>query len=497
MARIAIPQTIKRIRWYDLIFINLFWIGLNIRNNAVGTVFQPYLVGKFAPGDWVNTALSIMGNAGLIIAMLVQPAVGLISDRSTSRFGRRRPFILVGTLLDLVFLAAIAISRNYWSLFAAVMLIQFSANISHGALQGLIPDMVPEDQRGKASAVKSIFELIPIPFVVYLVAKIVEGGELNLAVVLTGAGLLIAAVLTILFVKEEPLTEKPRTPFWPPMIRVLGMLAGISCGAVAGLIGGSLIGGIAALIAWPLAGGQAAITVLFAMGGMVAMIVAIVVGVWVGSRFTIGEEAGKHPSFIWWIVNRLLFLAAITSLRSFAIYFFEFSFKTTLEVATGLVGNLTLMVGIFLLVSALPAGWLSDRIGKKKLTGLSGIVAAVGGFLLLGTILVPNITLIYIAGSILGFASGAFLTTNWAMGTNLVPAEEAGRYLGISNLAGAGAGLIGFGIGAPVADYLNRISPGMGYIATFAAYGVLFLLSAVSLKFIREDKAPARQGSLE
>ena len=47
------------------------------------------------------------------------------------------------------------------------MLIQFSFNISHGALQGLIPDMVPEDQRGLASAIKSMFELLPIALVVY------------------------------------------------------------------------------------------------------------------------------------------------------------------------------------------------------------------------------------------------------------------------------------------------------------------------------------------
>ena len=54
----------KRLRWYDFIFINLFWIGLNIRNTAVGIVFQPYLVEKYAPGDWKNTALSIMSNGG-------------------------------------------------------------------------------------------------------------------------------------------------------------------------------------------------------------------------------------------------------------------------------------------------------------------------------------------------------------------------------------------------------------------------------------------------
>jgi MFS family permease len=101
---------------------------------------------------------------------------------------------------------------------------------------------------------------------------------------------------------------------------------------------------------------------------------------------------------------------------------------------------------------------------------------------------VPNAKLIYVSGAILGVATGMFMTTNWAMGTNLVPPEEAGRFLGISNLAGAGAAFIGYGIGAPVADYLNKIMPGVGYIATFAAYGVLFLLSTVSLRFIREPK---------
>jgi MFS family permease len=87
-----------------------------------------------------------------------------------------------------------------------------------------------------------------------------------------------------------------------------------------------------------------------------------------------------------------------------------------------------------------------------------------------------------------------FMTSNWAMGTSLVPAEEAGRYLGISNLAGAGAGMIGGSIGGPLADYLNLSSPGMGYFVIFAAYAVLFALSTVSLRFIREQKhAPAEE----
>src|SRR5512143_3155516 len=142
----------KRLHWYDYITINLFWLGLNIRNTALGSIFMPYLVAIFAPEAIKNTALGAMRSAGLVIAMLVQPAAGMLSDRSTSRFGRRRPYILVGAIFDCLFLAAIALSWNYLALLVSILLIQFSSNVSHGPLQGLIPDLVPEGERGRASA---------------------------------------------------------------------------------------------------------------------------------------------------------------------------------------------------------------------------------------------------------------------------------------------------------------------------------------------------------
>ncbi len=275
------------------------------------------------------------------------------------------------------------------------------------------------------------------------------------------------------------------------MLRVLGMLAGILLGAAAGLVAGGLVGGAAGLIAWAFSGAGAAKAIGVGLGGGIAMIVAVVVGVWAGSLATIGKDVRHHASFVWWIVNRLFFLAAITSLQGFVLYFLMYAFNITRERATSLTGNLIYMVGIFTLLSALPAGWLADRIGHKLLVGISGSTAAVGCALLLGTIWVPDLSIIYIAGLILGVSTGLFMTANWAMGTGLVPAEEAGRYLGISNLAGAGAGMIGAGIGGPVIDYLNLSTPGLGYFAIFAAYVALFALSVVSLRFIRPQKVGA------
>lgn len=471
----------KRLRWYDYLSVNLFWLGLNIRNTAVGTFFTPYLVAGFVAEANRNTALGVINSAGLVIAMLAQPAFGLLSDRNTSRFGRRRPYILVGVLLDLVFLAAIGLSWNYAALLVATLLIQLSANVSHGPLQGLIPDLVPEDQRGRASAIKAVMELLPIVLVGIVVGGLLEDGRLGLAVVLTGAGLLVTMLLTLLLVHERPLEQKPATPFWPPMLRVLGMLAGIAVGAAAGLLGGGAIGGLAYLIARPLAGQDAARAIGIGLGGVLAMIVAIVSGVWAGALTTLGPDARRHASFTWWIVNRLMFLASITSIRSFALFFLMYAFAIGRDQAAGMTGMLINMVGVSTLVAAFSSGWLAERVGRKRLVGVSGLVAAAGAFLLLWTIWVPNMALIYVAGVILGLAAGVFMTANWALGTDLVPRAEAGRYLGISNLAGAGAGMIGTGIGGWVADQMNRYQPGLGYFTIFAGFTLVFVLSTVIL----------------
>ncbi len=477
----------KRLRWYDYITVNIFWLGLNIRNTALGSIFMPYLVGIFVPEAIKNTALGAMRSAGLVIAMLVQPAAGMLSDRSTARFGRRRPYILVGALFDCLFLLAIALSQTYWALLISILLIQFSSNVSHGPLQGLIPDLVPEDQRSHASAVKSIMELLPVVLVGLTIAKLVGAGHLDWAIFATGLSLLVVTLITMIFVRETPLQEKPTTPFWPPMLRVLGMLGGIVFGAVAGALIGGLVGGLAGLATLAFAGKSTALSVGIGVGGAVAMLVAVVAGVWAGCLGTLGQAARKRPAFVWWIANRLMFLAAVTSLQGSVFYFVMYAFKLTGEQASSLTGTLTSVIGIFIIITAVFSGWISNWIGRRRLVLISGIVAAVGNILLLITIWVPNLGIVYAAGTIIGIATGLFMTANWALGTDLVPAEEAGRYLGISNLAGAGAGIVGAGIGGLVADAINHYYMGLGYFAIFAAYAMLFALSAITLLWVKES----------
>jgi MFS family permease len=148
----------------------------------------------------------------------------------------------------------------------------------------------------------------------------------------------------------------------------------------------------------------------------------------------------------------------------------------------------TLLLGvvvIFLLPAALGGGVLADRIGRKRLVAYSGLIAGAGTVLLLFSNTIP---LVLLSGCIIGLGAGTFLATNWALGTDLIPASEAGRFLGISNLAGAGAGIVGAGIGGPMADFFNELQPGLGYMVVFGLYAALFFLSTASLVKVQADR---------
>jgi MFS family permease len=217
-------------------------------------------------------------------------------------------------------------------------------------------------------------------------------------------------------------------------------------------------------------------TILIAIVGVVGMIIAVALGVIFSVRISLGSEARKRPSFTWWVVNRLAFLVGANNLTSFVLYFIQERFPQYQgSAAAGPTSRLMLVVGISILIISLPSGWLTDKFGKKPLIFASGILAAIGTLLV---ILTPSMPLIYVGGVLIGLASGIFFVANWALGTELVPQKEAGRWLGISNLAGAGAGAVGGYIGGPIGD-------GAGYIVLMGLYGFLFLFSAVALLKIK------------
>lgn len=477
----------KSFNWVDYITINIYYLGLSTLSNTMAPLVIPLLVERFVGEAQKATYYGTIRLWGLMIALLAQAFWGLLSDRNTSRWGRRRPFILGGTLGDLVFIAGIAFSAGlsgldgFWFLFAMYVLLQVSTNAAHAAQQGLIPDLVPEDQRGRFSAIKAVFE-VPLPLIIvsFTIGRLIGAGNMLGGIVVMSAVIVFSMLITLL-VREEPLTEKPPALDWTPFARLVLMTALFTI-IILGL--GETIRALGTL----LVGVKDVTLLLIVLGitGFVAMLIAVALGVWLSVRISIGKAARANPSFTWWVVNRLAFLVSAINLSSFLVYFLQGRLGLVREQAAGPAANLLLVIGVLVLIFALITGWLSDRFGHKRMVALAGIVAAFGVAIAL---IVPDLTIIFVGAAFIGAATGMFYTANWALGTQLVPKAEAARYLGISNLAGAGAGAVGAYIGGPIADFFTVNVPsiaGLGYVLLFAIYGAMFVFSVIALKPVKQ-----------
>lgn len=146
-----------------LLRISLYWLGLTAIDAAVTIILQNRVAydRTLVPDEYtVGTTLALIGLAGTVIAIIVQPTVGYISDFTSTRWGRRKPYIVLGSLLDVVFLLGIAFSNTLVALAAFIALLQLSTNTARGPFQGYVPDLVAEPQVGTASAAVGMMQVI-------------------------------------------------------------------------------------------------------------------------------------------------------------------------------------------------------------------------------------------------------------------------------------------------------------------------------------------------
>ena len=106
-------------------------------------------VQQLAPGQ--DEILGYITGAGAAVVMISGPFLGVASDRTRTRIGRRRPFMIVGTLLGVVSLVVMALAPNVWVLGIGWILAQLGWGQVLGNLQISTADRLPESQRGKVA----------------------------------------------------------------------------------------------------------------------------------------------------------------------------------------------------------------------------------------------------------------------------------------------------------------------------------------------------------
>jgi MFS family permease len=159
--------------------------------------------------DQAPALLGILTGLGAVFSSIVQPIAGRLSDRSTSRFGRRRPFILFGVLGTTVALIAAGLSPNYISLLISWCFVQLFINIALAAHHTTLADQVPEPKRGGVSGIigaatpsailggAAMLALMPTTFLRFAVPAIFG---------------LVTVVIFVIVLKDQVRLNKPETP---------------------------------------------------------------------------------------------------------------------------------------------------------------------------------------------------------------------------------------------------------------------------------------------
>jgi len=465
----------RRVPWYEPYLTSSMWFAISTRSNIMTPLLLPLLVQAFVGESLKGTYFGILRLTSLMVALLVQAIAGILSDHSTSKFGRRRPFILSGSILDtLSFVAVGAIAATmsgmsgYWVLLLVVVLSMVASNWAHGALQGLIPDIAPKSKYALFSSIKSLLEVpLPIIFVFLVVKGKIESQNYWAALIILIAVYVVSTALTML-IKEKP--QKVAPPIEKGAIsRIVAMTAAFS------VIIFAL--GLVVKFALPLITGRD-LPDLLLMGalGLAVMLIAVILGVIASLRIGLGDKAKSEKNFTWWVINRLAFIVGVTNLSSFLLYFVQERFANAKGAAA--VSPVMLLMGILaigLLLASILATRMMTWLGMKRLILVSGLMGALGSGIV---VFAPTLGIMVVGGFICGLAMGFFYAANWALGVSIVPKAEAGRYLGLSNLAGAGAGAIGAYLGGPIGD-------AGGFTLLMSLYGLMFLFSTLALTQIK------------
>ena len=393
----------------------------------VSNTLEPAVIGQRAidlvPSNARNTAIGITTFVGLILAVLVQPIIGALSDRMGGRWGRRRPFLILGTLLTAGSLFIVSLSSSLPLIGLGVLVLYLGTNLAQIPGQALVPDHVPEIQHGKAAGFKATFELLAFVIGRLVSGELVALGQTTIAVSLP-AGLLVLTLLLVLFTLPDSPRKIRVSRSWPMLLR---------------------------------------------------------------QSFTI--DLRQHPIFGWWFANRILFWCGFIAMQTFMLFFIIDVAGLAPAAAQQFVGRLSTAIGLAVLVVTLPAGWLSDRLGRNGMIMLAGILATISSTAFL---FVRSTNQIGLAGLVFGLGVGIFLSANWALITDIVPLKEAARYLGLANIASAAGSAIARLLGGLIIDPVNTLldSKTTGYLAV---YGLACFLFASSVFVAWRMPAPGKR----
>jgi MFS family permease len=411
--------------------MNVLWFAQNFQSAALLPIVIPVQIALWITPGQIGTApqataLGWISTIGAFIALFAPPIVGALSDRTTGPWGRRRPWIALGVALLLVGTWLLAIPNGLVALIVGLLIFQLGGNTATAGYQGLMPDLVPQEQRGASSGYLGIMTILGnaggLALAAYLLGDVgattphdTITRSLFLFYMLTGVILAIGAGITLLGVHERPLAPGllPK-----PSARLKDRLAGW-------------------LTPWRMSG------------------------------------------FRWVFLTRSSVMMGLSLFMTFIAYYFaNVAHISNFVEATAVLAILALVGAAG---SALTLGLASDRVGRVPLVCGATVCMATAAA---SFVILPQGTPLWPLGLLFGVGYGAYTSVDWALAVDVLPSPEAaGRDMGVWSIATSApailAPLVG-GLAISVADTLGDTTTGyrvvFGLAVAFLLAGAFFIL---------------------
>lgn len=417
----------RRLSHFQQAMMSLYWFATNVHWGAILIITLPkqaqIIGGNEAKGGTLGSILL----AGAFVSMLIAPLFGALSDRVVTPLGRRRPWIILGTLLNIPGLFGLIyfgqpghISLPLYVL--SFMWVELWNNVATAPFSALIPDIVAKEQRGSASGWMGLMTMLGL-FVGGGLSGILftQNGVTNIG----GIYYLIAAVMflgmlgTVLSVREPEVTQKP------PPFDLREFVRGIF-------------------------------------------------------------DPFKYRDFSWVFWTRFLMVMGSFTVQEFIQYYMGDVVKNFNlfgnQVAQNAESAVSFFIGALLLgaiISSLIGGILSDRIGRKPMVYISSALQAIVPIILIFFHAFPLTVLL---GIVFGLGYGAYTSVDWALASDVLPSEEDyAKDMGVWHVAMTLPQVISTPIAGLLLDRFQIVGKGIGQ--PILGYQVIFLVAALYFVF--------------
>jgi len=414
--------------------LNLYSFGLTGLWTSVGSVILPLMVSDMIVRGPIrflgfelqkNGAVSVIAIVGGLVVGITQPVAGWLSDRTTSPLGKRLPYVAAGTLG----LLPLTIILGGFDTFLPIILlfagIQLFGNLAQGPANALLLDHVPPHRLGAASGVLILIRA-------------------------AGGGLVVAAVLGLM--ANYDAADNPQW-LWAS----LAVIAAV----------------VALTVSWTF------LTLRSHRSGRQRTDLSTSAGPPVVLESPEAPAAARErprSGYGLFLVTLTIIVAGMSSMSMYAVFYMQ-DLVAPENPAQGLLLVLAIVVPTVAL-TVIPAGALSDRIGRSRMLVGAGLIGALGVLLLA---LVPRLPVVLVAAVPIGISIAAFFTVLWALANDLVAPRSAARDLGLTGIAFLIGGVLARFAGFAV-DALNSQSEGLGYRVLLFVVAAAFLLMPVALR---------------